>query len=291
MRKSPGAKMSRCQQPCGQRSRAESTRFGQYANTVASRRSTWPNRPVFVRVILRTSKPARRRVPPLRSKPSQPRSEYHSTSSWDDNTALPSDPGIIFNHLTAGGSRRGPAAPRRGAGVLPPQDVRARPAAPACGECRPPGWRNAPPSTWDRAIQSRHGPHKSATPCDLALRLVGGRPAGIATWSAYPSIAAAPINPRIDAMGQEETFAQFLHIANAAGTLYRVEKAVRGESAHVSLTQNALKLPGTGRGLGRLRVQRIEACPILLDEIADGRTTRCIQLLQPFRNRGELRSR
>ena len=41
-----------------------------------------------------------------------------------------------------------------------------------------------------------------ATPCDLALRLVGGRPAGIATWSAYPSIAAAPINPRIDVMGQ-----------------------------------------------------------------------------------------
>jgi hypothetical protein len=32
---------------------------------------------------------------------------------------------------------------------------------------------------------------------------VGGRPAGIATWSAYPSIAAAPINPRIDVMGQK----------------------------------------------------------------------------------------
>src|SRR6266849_3449241 len=42
-----------------------------------------------------------------------------------------------------------------------------------------------------------------ATPCDLALRLVGGRPAGIATWSAYPSIAAAPINPKIDVMGQK----------------------------------------------------------------------------------------
>src|SRR5260370_28256122 len=44
-----------------------------------------------------------------------------------------------------------------------------------------------------------------ATPCDLALRLVGGRPAGIATWSAYPSIAAAPINPKIDVMGQLRT--------------------------------------------------------------------------------------
>jgi hypothetical protein len=44
-----------------------------------------------------------------------------------------------------------------------------------------------------------------ATPCDLARRLAGGRPAGIATWSAYPSIAAAPINPKIDVMGQQET--------------------------------------------------------------------------------------
>jgi hypothetical protein len=46
---------------------------------------------------------------------------------------------------------------------------------------------------------------KFATPCDFALRLVGGRPAGIATWSAYPSITAAPINPRIHVMGQELT--------------------------------------------------------------------------------------
>jgi hypothetical protein len=29
----------------------------------------------------------------------------------------------------------------------------------------------------------------------------------IATWSAYPSVAAVPINPGIDVMGQEATYA------------------------------------------------------------------------------------
>src|SRR5712691_1767225 len=55
-----------------------------------------------------------------------------------------------------------------------------------------------------------------ATPCDLALRLVGGRPAGIATWSAYPSIAAAPINPKIDVMGQLQTCCDGYSITSSA---------------------------------------------------------------------------
>jgi hypothetical protein len=74
---------------CGLRSRAASTPFARYANTVPSRRSTSPNRPVSGKVILRTSKLARRRAPPLRSKPLRPPLECRSTSSWDD-TALSS---------------------------------------------------------------------------------------------------------------------------------------------------------------------------------------------------------
>lgn len=58
-----------------------------------------------------------------------------------------------------------------------------------------------------------------ATPCNLALRLVGGRPAGIATWSAYPSIAAAPINPRIDVMGQQRTLSGQRKLLSQPGNL------------------------------------------------------------------------
>jgi hypothetical protein len=43
---------------------------------------------------------------------------------------------------------------------------------------------------------------ESATTCDFALRLTGGRLSEIAMWSAYHSIAALPINPGIDVMGQ-----------------------------------------------------------------------------------------
>src|SRR5258708_2507418 len=61
--------------------------------------------------------------------------------------------------------------------------------------------RGAAVAASEAAVRS----NRFATPCDLALRLVGGRPAGIATWSPYPSIAAAPVNPRIDVMGQRRT--------------------------------------------------------------------------------------
>jgi hypothetical protein len=81
------------------------------------------------------------------------------------------------------------------------------------------------PCLHDAAVRRALEIGKFATPCDLALRLVGGRPAGIATWSAYPSIAAGPINPRIDVMGQEpppalqiKSSSKFRRLIQADGT-------------------------------------------------------------------------
>jgi hypothetical protein len=78
-----------------------------------------------------------------------------------------------------------------------------------------------------------------ATPCDLALRLVGGRPAGIATWSAYPSIAAAPINPRIDVMGHKGTPTimgtsgyRKSRLAQAVGEMCDVSSIIVGQRAN-----------------------------------------------------------
>lgn len=60
-------------------------------------------------------------------------------------------------------------------------------------------------SPWRYDAAARHPIGKSATPRDLALRLTGGRLPEIATWSAYPSIAAVPINPGIDVMCHNRT--------------------------------------------------------------------------------------
>ncbi|HEY2485257.1 MAG TPA: hypothetical protein VGI36_08910 [Candidatus Binataceae bacterium] len=49
-------------------------------------------------------------------------------------------------------------------------------------------------------------PPHSGIPCDLSLRLKGSSCLpNFAGWYGYSSIAAFLIDPRIDAMGQEET--------------------------------------------------------------------------------------
>jgi hypothetical protein len=50
---------------------------------------------------------------------------------------------------------------------------------------------------------------KSATACDLALRLAGRRLSDIATCSAYPSITAALINPGSDVMCHKRSNTRF----------------------------------------------------------------------------------
>ncbi len=62
-------------------------------------------------------------------------------------------------------------------------------------------------SPWRYDAAARHALQsvKSATACDLALRLVGGCLSDFAGWSGYPSIAALSINPGIDVMGQKQT--------------------------------------------------------------------------------------
>jgi hypothetical protein len=48
---------------------------------------------------------------------------------------------------------------------------------------------------------------KSATACDVALRLMGGCLPDFSGWSGYPSIAARSISRRIDVMGQQPPLA------------------------------------------------------------------------------------
>ncbi len=89
-----------------------------------------------------------------------------------------------------------------------------------------------------------------ATPCDLALRLVGGRPAGIATWSAYPSIAAAPINPKIDVMGPEPDERNDRHRNIAMRRDTTSAREGRPSECYVSTTARhsaIVSLPGTAQ--------------------------------------------
>jgi hypothetical protein len=60
------------------------------------------------------------------------------------------------------------------------------------------------PCRYDAAARYALQSAKSATACDLTLRLEGGHRANIAKWSAHPLMEAVPINPGTDVMCRVE---------------------------------------------------------------------------------------